>query len=445
MFRWVTIFICLLVTWQCKRENVETTAQVKTVGGSEQAHGEIYDYFLDQAGAKKMLAVVNPQSLSLSFLGAGLETNRIGRFVRLYFDADIQRDYLQILRCLSVSRGEIGCRFNKGIYDVSSDDIGGIVSGEVKETINTEGQYDCWNKIRGNSACKLLADGKVYTSEAYLDISAPSGNRYFYIARVCVVKGRVNDMYGTENCSPAITVSNDVDLPVYKLKTKIDKAHEEIDKLATRLNDITKRAYHLTVKLSTFMAEYEEELIKNNRAKRLREGIAMIAGMAVGVAGSIYTMSTMPPTYILKEAVGKEVSKKTTDIVTNQGRGFRQLVFETGATEDVPLPDMVKKNPPLEGAVGSGLEAGKALGAAFADIVASVDDYPKACPECESVRADIAELVGNIKPENYADEIDMDIMKQSQGYLYDQLLADYATAIGELRSLQRKEDENVIR
>ena len=325
MSRWVTIFVWLLTICQCRPASVETTAQVKTAGGEAQAHGEIYDYLLEQGWKKEMLAVVDPQSLSISFLGAGLETTRIGRFVRLYFYADIQRDYLQILRCDSVAKDYVGCRFGRGLYDTSSG-----INIKNKTTINTEGQYDCWNKISAD--CTLLADGKVSTAEAYLDLSAPTERRYFYIARACVVKERVNEMYGTENCSSDIAVSDDIDVPEYILNKEIDAAREKIDKLATRLNAITEKAYHLTIKLSQLLADHEEEMIRNERARRLREGIAMIAGMAIGVAGSIYTMSQMPPHLVLKEAKETAVSKGAAAVAQNV-RGY-----EIPAVMPGPLP-----------------------------------------------------------------------------------------------------------
>ena len=139
------------------------------------------------------------------------------------------------------------------------------------------------------------------------------------------------------------------------------------------------------MQFSKALDDYQEADIERQRGKALRQGIAMIGGMIVGAAGAVCT-------------VGVD-------------------------------------------SIGSGLDAGQALGSAFADIIASQDDYAKTCYECMRLRADLMAVIGDTRGQNLTTSgLDLlhnnDEKAQAAGLKYHQALADYSDAIEELRKLQ---------
>ena len=222
------------------------------------------------------------------------------------------------------------------------------------------------------------------------------GRSFFYMARPCVIDGRINQLGGeiSANCAQYLAVSNIVDdFEPYEFDDDIKAARGKIDRLAGRLNYMTDSAYRITKKFNAALIKHQEKEIKRKRGKRLRQGIAMISGMAVGAAGALFTPGV-------------------------------------GA-----------------GSIGAGVDAGQALGAAFADIIASKDDYPTKCDMCDRWRADLIEVTGYTKDPSLGDsttfienlETDVPFIGDS-GYLYMQVLAEYSEALEQLKALREAKD-----
>ena len=393
----------LLLVIACK-EFIPVATEVKKdsspIVTKDKQRGEFTAYLDKLGGRKRLLAKVNPNSLSelsIDFITAGVQSNKYGKFVRLYFHANIQRDYLEIARCAKPLRNEIRCLFGKDPTTITAEQIiefnKKMKSGEG-ETVNDSGKYDCWNTgIIGNECTEL---GRVYSAEHHVDLTAGDGKDYFYVARPCIIEARIKETYAADSqpCSNDLAFSNTVTTPAVDSKPK--ELQEEIDKRTKELNEMVHNAYLLTVELSKVMAKHEEETIENQRKRRMKEGIAMIAGMAIGAAGSVFSMSYAEPSMLWQD-VGKDGVEGVTRVLENGD-----------------LQQLIEHKPAASDAVGAGLEAGKALGAAFADILASPDDYPKACAQCLMIRGEIAATVGDMDPTNPN--------SQHGGHIYQELL-----------------------
>ena len=377
----------------------------------ERQHGEFTAYIEKLGGRKRLQAKVDPNRLSIDFITAGLQSNKYGKFVRLYFYADEQRDYLEIARCQGLIKTDLRCLFGKNLTSgISDDDMKGLknlVEGKG-ETVNNKGKYDCWNTaIIGHNRCTEL--GRVYGAEHHIDLTAGKGGEFFYVARPCIIEARVKETYASDSqlCSNDLAISNTVETP------PSNKGHsalrEDIDRRTKELNKKTHDVYLLTVQLSKATEEHEEEMIENDRKRRMKEGIAMIAGMAIGVAGSMFSMSYADPS-VLWQDVGKGGAEGITRVLENGD-----------------LQQLIEHKPAASDAIGAGLEAGKALGAAFADILASPDDYPKECYDCLRIRGEIAAIVGDMDPTNPND--------QHGGHIYRELLQQLQDKYRELQEI----------
>ena len=368
----------------------------------DKQHGEFTAYIDKLGGRKRLQAKVDPNRLTIDFITAGVQSNKYGKFVRLSFDAHLQRDYLEIARCQGSIKTDLRCLFGKDLTSGISDDdikpLDDLLAGEGP-TVNDSGKYDCWNTaFIGNNRCTEL--GRVYGAEHHVDLTAGKGGEFFYVARPCIIEARVKETYASDSqlCSNNLAMSNTVETPSF------DKNHqdllEKIDRITKELNQKTHDVYLLTVQLSKVMEEHEEEMIENARKRQMKEGIAMIAGMAIGVAGSMISMSYAEPS-VLWQNVDKGGAEGVTRVLENGN-----------------LQQLIERKPAASDAVGAGLEAGKALGAAFADILASPDDYPKACYDCLRIRGEIAAIVGDMDPTNPNDphggHIYRELLKQLQ-------------------------------
>lgn len=349
----------------------------------DKQHGEFTAYLEKLSGRKRLQAKVDPNRLTIDFITAGLQSSKYGKFVRLYFRADLQRDYLEIARCEESAMEKKECLFGKEVVSnsISREDVEQtrkLLAGEGLTT-NDTGKYDCW-KTAIISNCTEI--GRVYGAESHIDLTANKSGTFTYFARPCIIKDRINELYASSSqlCSNYFARSLPVTTPSYDEGAKIWQ--KEIDKITRELNQKTHKVYLLTVQLSKVMEKHEEEMIENARKRQMKEGIAMIAGMAIGVAGSMFSMSYAEPS-MLWQNVGKGGAEGVTRVLENGN-----------------LQQLIEQKPAASDAVGAGLEAGKALGAAFADILASPDDYPKTCTECLIIRGEIAATVGDMDPTN---------------------------------------------
>ena len=400
-----------LVLSSCKSSTAETTvAQVKNTD-TEAPVQDLCAAVSDISGEYCPPAKVNVQDLSIDFLGAGVQTTRgqVGdsgaffyRFVRLFFHASLARNYLEVMRCNGDKRDGLVCRDGKALEAMESTaEAQQALENPFGTTVNSEGLRDCWASIAEKPYCVLLGGakdshqdrlGRIYAAEHFVDVSAPAGQTFFYIARPCVHEDRANELTsGNKNCAQQMYVSNVVtDLKPYPINTELLAAREKVAAIAARLNYMTEKAYRITLEFSRAMHKYKEDDIKRRRSKNLRQGIAMITGMTIGAAGAVYT-------------VGID-------------------------------------------SIGSGLDAGQALGSAFADIIASKDDYPQTCYECEGLHAKLIEVVGDVDKTNLADDQsafetsfgDGGTFTQGSGHLYQQALDEYEEALQALGELQKK-------
>ena len=224
---------------------------------------------------------------------------------------------------------------------------------------------------------------RVYDAEHFVDIAAPLGQKFFYIARPCVSAARMNELTSDQNCAQHLTVSNIVDdFEQYAEgdRKAILEARKTVARLAGELNDITEQAYLVTKQLNAALDKHQEDEIKRERNKNLRQGIVMITSMLAVTTGTIFTVGGS--------------------------------------------------------AAGSGLDAGQALGAAFADVIANVDDYPKTCIECLRFRSKLIDVIGDTSDAT-------DINKQYKGsdkptiggIIYINKLDEYKKAVDALNKL----------
>ncbi len=410
------VLILALVLSSCKLHTTETTvAQTKNTDTATPAQ-DLCAAVTKISGEYCLPQKFDTQSLAISFLGAGVQTIKrlpddenddtfFYRFVRLFFHASLERDYLEIMRCNGVKRNELECRDGRELdARESTPELQQELNNPFGTTVNRAGLRDCWASIAGSQdyGCVLLGGaedggdrtGRIYADEHFVDVSAPAGQTFFYVARPCLHEDRANELTsGNKNCSQNLYVSNIVtDFESDTIDTELLDARKKVAALAARLNYMTDQAYKITLDFSRAMQLSEEDDIKRERSKRLRQGVAMIAGMTVGAAGAVYT-------------VGVD-------------------------------------------SIGSGLDAGQALGAAFADIIASKDDYPQSCYECIKLRAKLVEVVGDVDGNDFnADGTDFipskdkgifgDIsLTKNSGYLYQQVLDKYAEALQALDKLQ---------
>lgn len=413
--RYLLASVLLLSGCKWSDTTATTVASTKNTDTSGQ---DIAAAVSDISGEHVCPAKINVNSMLIDFLGAGVQTtkigeqmNEIGHFVRLYYSAPLCRDYLEIMRCTAEKRDELTCRDGKKLAMIeSTEDVQQAVDNPYGQTVNTDGFRDCWISIAKNSSygCVVLGGvqdssgdrtGRIEAAEHFIDVTAPAGQKFFYLARPCIDAERANELTsGNKNCSHRLYVSNVVkDFESLDLHKDIINARQKVADIAARLNYMTAKAYEITLAFSKALAKHETEDIKRRRNKNLRQGIAMIAGLTVGAAGAVYTVGV--------------------------------------------------------GSIGSGLDAGQALGSAFADIIGSKDDYPKTCTECMNLWGKLVEIVGEVDDASLSsDAADTGIelmmandtaghsLARGSGHIYQQALDEYEEALHDLIALQKTKD-----
>lgn len=405
------LLVLSLVLSNCKWQVAETIAQVKNTSEATVPQ-DITKVIKDLSGEYTCPEKLSVNDLRIDFLGAGVQTMREGKFVRLFYRVTpLCYDYIEVMRCKEDKRSDLTCRGGKSLFAVSDrGEVSRQLNNPFGETVNRAGLDDCWSSIIStqHSGCTLLGGvrdkdqdptGRIYAAEHVIDVAAPAGQKFFYLARPCVHHERINELGGetNANCAQRLAVSNTVDdFEPFTFDEELSNAREKVDRLAGRLNYMTEHAYNITKKFNAALIKHQEQDIKRQRGKALRQGIAVITGMVVGAAGALFTPGV-------------------------------------GA-----------------GSVGAGLDAGHALGAAFADIIASQDDYPTSCTECDDWRAKLIEVVGYTRDPAAADS-SITFMKAAEageagfvgdaGYLYQQVLLEYGEALKQLKTVQDADEE----
>ena len=388
-----------LLLSSCKFHDAATTVASTKNTGTDTPAQDIAAAVSDISGEYVCPEKINVKKMTIDFLGAGVQTTKFGHFMRLYYSASLCRDYLEIMRCNGVKRTELTCRDGKKLAMIeSTDEAQQQLNNPFGTTVNTEGLRDCWASIAENPSygCVMLGGkhdssgdrtGQIYGAEHFIDATAPAGQKFFYLARPCVHADRADELTsGNKNCSLDLYVSNVVkDLEEFGIEKEIMEARQKVAEIAARLNYMTAKAYKITLEFSKALAQHETEDIKRQRSKNLRQGIAMITGLTVGAAGAIYTVGA--------------------------------------------------------GSIGSGLDAGQALGSAFADIIASADDYPKTCVKCLRLMADLTAVIGEVDGASFrADGIEFisssSSLTRGSGEIYQQDLDEYEEALDHLNTLQ---------
>ena len=348
---------------------------------------------------------VTAEDLHIDFLGAGIQTTMSGRFVRLFYSVDpkLCHDYLEIMRCQETASriSDLTCRDGKALTRTrTAAELNEILNSEHGDTVNRDGLRDCWNSIASKSICVLLGGardregdrtGRVYAAEHYVDASAPAGQRFYYLARVCVRTERTDELTsGNDICAQQVKPSKVVKrLSAFKNDIEVTKARQNVARIAARLNYMTERAYEITLEFSKEFDKYQDDDIARQRAKRMRQGVAMIGGMAIGAVGAVFTVGVS--------------------------------------------------------SIGSGLDAGQALGAAFADVIATADDYPKTCYECKDLLAELIEVIGDTRGFNFStsgldvSSFDAEKKAKANGLKYFIALQEYEDAVSRLNDLWKDE------
>lgn len=403
----------ILVINNCKWQSTTTTAAQPKNIGSQIAGQDISDAVSKISGEKTCPEKLDVGKLSIDFIGAGVQTtklvedtNKVGHFVRLFFNASLCRDYLEIMRCNAAKLSEFTCRDGRPLNLIpDTDQLFQDITNPYGTTVNDAALRDCWTSIgHPSNGCVMLGGdqdssnnykGRIYAADHFIDVAAPGGQKFLYFARPCVHDDRVNELTGAanQNCSPRLYQSNVVnDFEAYTLDDEIFTARKEAAALAARLNYMTDEAYRITLEFSKALEQHQTDDIKRQRSKNLRQGIAMISGQLIGAAGAVYTVGV--------------------------------------------------------GSIGSGLDAGQALGAAFADIIASKDDYKESCTPCMKLRADLIAVVGDIDGAdlstdefNQSQEFLDGSLQRGSGVIYQQALDKYEEALQHLNNLQKKKGD----
>lgn len=354
---------------------------------------------------------LNVENLIIDFIGAGVQTNKEGHFVRLFYHASLCRDYIEIMRCPEDKRHTLTCRDGEGLSKLrTKKEMEADLNDPSDETINRKGLRDCWSSIASDSSsgCTLIGgysdsgdpSGRVYGAEHFIDIAAPAGQKFFYLARPCVHEDRMNELSSQQNCALDVTVSNTVkEFEPYTFAEGILAAREKVARLAGRLDTMIEKAYRITLRFSEEYQKWEEQDIKRRRNKALKEGITMIVSIGAGMAAGALVL-------------GKDGIK-------------------------------------------AGADAGQALGAAFVDVFASADDYQRSCTDCMDIKAELIEVIGDPIGTSFTntDMVDAEtramgksasatggarssVGSSSRGFIYQEVLQQYETALAELREAQ---------
>ena len=370
----ICIFILFLA---CKNEKpaetMEATADLNTI-----SYTAVYNYLLKHGGIVRSPPKQEVEKLKFHFIGAGLQTNEYGEYVRLFFNASTNRDYIEILRCTTA--GEYNDSSDGGGFDL--EETQNVLKGDLN-TVNEEGIKNRWNKYLENAGCTKIGSNKITSAEHYIDLTAtPADNEVFYVARACVDRHRIDEKASIyADCSNQVAISNPIILKNYSHEEEQMALLQELERISNKLKWMTERAFELSNRMVEEANTCAVDALKRQHAKEVREAVSMLAGISAGVGASLFTFG-----------------------LSAQG--------------------MI-----------AGANAGKALGSAFSDIFTSAEHYPRSvCPPLEEAFAEFSTIF-------MATEEDVTInviggAGGSIGKAYDLLLSDYNDKLKELTKIQ---------
>ena len=393
---WRISIILLLLA--CKNKATEEDFAAATAEGSL-SYAQVYNYLLSNNGLIRSSAKKAASKLKFSFIHAGIQTDEYGQYIKLFFHADDDRDYIEVARC-GVSKKSNTCLFGKGLGDgntMSIEEINKVISSDNDFSHLTSAHLNnCWNDL--TKGCTIIGEAstdsednitavhKITAGDTFIDLTASKDEEVYYIARVCIDDDRLDERESSNQpCSHIFRYTNDVTLKFDNKRTKEKRALiKELGKLSEELNYMTKRGHELSLEIVDGLDTCGKRKREHERAKNVRDSIATLTGIGIGMAASIYVFGA----------------------------------------KDI-------KN------MGVGADAGKALGAAFADIMRSVNDYPRStCPEADSAIAEITKLMGYTNAANLEEVTD----RESNGYLYDVKVAKYEEKLMKYQAL----DDNYV-
>ncbi|MDE3269888.1 MAG: hypothetical protein OYH77_06355 [Pseudomonadota bacterium] len=339
----------------CKERSVEENYASADTQGSL-SYADVYNFLLRNNGFVNKSAKKLTSKLTFSFIQAGVQTDEYGQYIRLFFHADDDRDYLEIARC-DIARKSNTCLFGKGLADGGGDtieEINNILASETDHSHLTSAQLNnCWNELTNGctqigeattDGGDIVAVHKITAGDSFIDLTAPHNQTVYYIARVCVNPDRLDERESiNQQCSPSFRYTEDVKL-IFDNNRNANRNTiiADLEKIGAQLDYKTKRGHELAVQIHDGLETCRRRNIKNAHDKNVRESVATLLGIGVGIGASIYT--------------------------------FGKTDFKN---------------------MGVGADAGKALGAAFADVVRSAKDYPrKSCPEATNAIAAIVKEMG---------------------------------------------------
>lgn len=386
----ISIILSLLLA--CKNDKSTEDFAAASVEGSL-SYAQVYNYLLRNNGFVGNSAKKAASKLTFSFIHAGVQTDEYGQYIKLFFHADDDRDYIEAARC-DIGKQSNTCLFGKDLDDGNILDV-----KEINEILNSEQDFshltsaalnNCWNELTDgcttigeaetDSEGSIVAVHKITAGDTFIDLTAPLNGVVYYIARVCINEERLDERESSNQpCSHIFRYTNTVNLSFDNERDETrKKLFQDIDRISKDLNYMTQRGHELSLAIVDGLDTCAKRNLDNMHAKNVRDSIATLAGIGVGMTASI-------------------------------------AVFGVGDLKNM----------------GVGADAGKALGAAFADVVRSAKDYPrKACPEADPHIAEITRLMGYKDAGSQGEEGVTD--QHNHGYLYndkvqkyEQLLMDY--------------------
>lgn len=301
--------------------NVEVTAQLEEMGVTLKPIPK--------------LPKVNPQGLMLKNFTAGFRKLLYGTMVILNFNLDPQADFIQIKRCDGAL--QVDGLQDKPIGSVGENDVNELETkfNEVKGggAIPAQPKFDINDYWRSASITGCVLIGTKVIENEYYDVTARSDHEYFYIARACVKKNRIDERVANLDtpCSFNTKVSNKLAF-IDPLADKEKLVRLEYQEARARMNEMVLTIHDLTVRLNTERDRCETAELEKLWKKNKKEAIAMLSGMAIGMVAGFMCGSYDPN--------------------TNASYGAK-------------------------------------LGSAFADMFASADDYPKQCYLAEKLDSKI--------------------------------------------------------
>ena len=185
------LFVLALILSSCKWQVAETAGQTKNTSEAT-ASQDIANVIKDLSGEYTCSEKLSVNNLRVDFLGAGVQTLRVGKFVRLFYRVTpLCHDYIEVMRCNEIKRYDLTCRGGKKLFEPpDASEVGQVLSNPFGETVNRAGLDDCWSSIINtqDSGCTLLGGvkdkdsdptGRIYAAEHYIDVAAPAGQKFF--------------------------------------------------------------------------------------------------------------------------------------------------------------------------------------------------------------------------------------------------------------------------